>query len=63
MSFTHSVRRLYRSRQVESLPHVNVSVKSARIRHFIFGRRQAQDGLQVPRLSKNPSFWRQGVAT
>lgn len=36
---THSVCRLYRSCQVQPLPHINVSIQSARIRHFIFRRR------------------------
>lgn len=59
----YPVCSLYGPHQRESSPHVNVPVQSAGVRELVFGRRDAQDGLQVARFPKNPSLRSQSVAT
>lgn len=51
------------SDQSDSSPHVHVAIERSRVRHFVFGSRNAQDGLQVTRLPKDPSLWRQSIPT
>lgn len=49
--------------QSDSFPHVHVAVECSRVRHLVFGSRNAQDGLEVTRLPKDPSLWRQSIPT
>ena len=49
--------------QIETPPHVNVSVERARVRDVIFSRRDTQDGLQVAGLPEDPSLWSESVPT
>lgn len=52
---------LDRPDQSDSSPHVHVSIQRARVRHLIFGGGDAQDGLQVTCLPKDPSLWSQSI--
>lgn len=49
--------------QIDSSPHVHVTIERPRIRHFVFGSRNTQDGLQVTRFPKDPSLGRQSIST
>lgn len=54
---------LDRPDQSDSSPHVHVSVQCTRVRHLVFGGGDAQDGLQVTRLPKDPSLRSQSIPT
>lgn len=59
----YPVRSLDGPDQSDSSPHVHVAVERSRVRHLVFGSGNAQDGLQVTRLPKDPSLWRQSIPT
>lgn len=59
----YPMSRLNCSHQVEPLPDVNVPVESSRICDVIFGRRDAEDGLQVAHPAKDAPLWCESVST
>lgn len=54
---------LYCPDEVDSLPHINISVQRTRIRHLVPRTGQAQDSLEITSLAKDTTFWCQGIAT
>ena len=44
---------LYGAEQSDALPHVDVPVEGAGVGEFVPSARQAQDGLQLPRLPEH----------
>ena len=60
---TYPVCSLDCTQQIDALPHVDVSVQGTRVRDLVLGAGKAEDGLEVSRFAKDPSFGGQSVAT
>lgn len=52
---------LNRPHQVDAFPYVDVPIQGPRIRDFVFGAGKAEDGLEIPRFSKNATFGCEGI--